>query len=82
MAKTERVQIRFPEYLKEEITKIAEERDRTEGQVVVDLLERALSVDPSDLHNAVMALDRTVRSLSVRVESIEARLSSFDHDHH
>lgn len=71
MADTKRVQIRFPEHLKREIEKMAEDQGKTEGRVVVELVERALSVDPVEMNKRVIAMHETIESLLERIARLE-----------
>lgn len=71
MAETKRVQIRFPEHLKREIEKMAEAQGKTEGKVVVELVERALSVDPVEMNKRVIAMHETIESLLERIARLE-----------
>lgn len=69
--RTERVQIRFPDHLKREIERMAEEQQTSEGNVVVQLVERALSHDPAEMNQQIIGLHETVQSLLQRIERLE-----------
>lgn len=73
MADTKRVQIRFPEHLKREIEKMAEDQGKSEGKIVVELVERALSVDPVEMNKKVIAMHETIEDLIERITNLEEK---------
>lgn len=71
MVKTERVQVRFPPHIKKVIEQMAIEQGKTEGQVVVDIVQKALSVDPEELNEKVIGMHEIINSLLIRIEHLE-----------
>jgi len=71
MVRTERVQVRFPPHIKKVVERMAEERGMSEGSVVADIVERALSVDPEQMNEKIIAMHEVVHSLLVRIEALE-----------
>lgn len=69
--RTERVQVRFPDRLKKQIEQMAAEQQITQGEIVVQLVERALSHDPREMNQQIIALHETVASLLARIEKLE-----------
>lgn len=67
-----RIQVRFPDRLKEEIERMAEETGRTEGRIVVELVERALSVDVREMQKQVIGMHETIQSLIDRINKLES----------
>lgn len=71
MARTERIQVRFPRHIKEEIARRAAEEGKSEGAIVVQLVDRSLSIDIDDLQDLVGDLSDVVTSLSARIQKLE-----------
>lgn len=76
--RSERVQVRFPDYLKKEVERIAELKQQAEGNVVVDLVERALQLDPADLNRRIRALELEMDNTLKRLGEVEQK--SFENE--
>ena len=72
----ERIQIRFPDHVKARIEEMARELQKTEGQVVVELVERALSVDPQEMNQKIIHMHETIQSLLEWKRQIEEERGS------
>lgn len=69
--RTERVQVRFPDRIKQEIERLAMEQQVTQGEIVVQLVERALSIDPQEQQRQIIVLHETVSNLIERIQALE-----------
>lgn len=67
----ERIQVRFPDRIKREIERMAEEKGTTEGRIVVELVEKALSHDLDEMNQKIISLHETLQTVLERLKTLE-----------